>query len=226
MTPLGLNVQDRPAWPLPELSRPTQHTDKPQSPAGTGHQAWCPVAQVHAHSVCAHTAHTGTADASRRPQGAPQFWHVSTAARPRKIKANPGAPRFLQEHHLRLFHPPKSKGILLRPLKTLLRPAYNHTWSPKNVSVSDITFSAKQQNPHHWDSWEEKRHPWTVREGQVTPGFPAIHPGGRGGRPAPPGALGTGVPRMKLYLSPTQVASPITSDPTRCSRVQQFHSPG
>lgn len=105
---------------------------------------------------CAHTAHTGAAGASWRPRGPPQSRHVSTAARPRKIKANPGATSFLPEHHLGLFHLPKSKGILLRPLKTLLRPAYNHTWSPKNVCVSDVTFSAKQQNPHHWDSWEEK----------------------------------------------------------------------
>lgn len=181
--PLRLSIQDPLAWPLPELSQLTQHIDKPLSPAGTGHQARCPVPQAHAHSACAHAAHTGTADASQRPQGPPPSRHVSTAARPGKIKANPGATSFLQEHHLGLFI--SQKGILLKPLKTLLRAAYNHTWLPKDVSVSDVTFSTKQQNPHHWDSQEEKRHPWTVREGQVTPGFPAIHPGGHGRRLPP-----------------------------------------
>ena len=90
------------------VSTDTAHRQTAES-SGTGHQAWCPVPQAHAHSACAHAAHTGAADASQRPQGPPPSRHVSTAARTGKKQANPGATSFLQEHHLGLFISQKVK---------------------------------------------------------------------------------------------------------------------
>ena len=90
------------------VSTDTAHRQTAES-SGTGHQARCPVPQAHAHSACAHAAHTGAADASQRPQGPPPSRQVSTAARTGKKKANPGATGFLQEHHLGLFISQKVK---------------------------------------------------------------------------------------------------------------------